>query len=157
MLNRNLPPFDVLFSQKRPFDGFGPLEEDTQRVRELFDEVVCQAQTRVRELFEISDVDGEKLVAELDEMVAEMWREDWDPQSGDVNLFARDLGALLMDALLRETSGQAVFRSNSDLTNASVYWPPKMIEAFPFHKAFKCLINREGESLLQFFRGVQHL
>ena len=142
-------------SQKNPFDGFGPLEEDSEEVEELFGEVVRQAHARVAEIFEITEVDGEKLAAALDDVVAEMWMDGWNPESGDVNLFVRDFGALLMDALLREMRGHAVFRSRLDLSYASVFWPQEMIEAFPFHKAVKSLTRREGESFLQFIRGVR--
>ncbi len=154
MSNPEFPSFDVLFSQKQPFVGFGPLEEDSPRVELLFGEVVRQAQTRVSQEFDVDEFDGEKLTTALDDVVAEMWTEGWDPQLGDVNLFARDFGALTMDALLRETSGHAIFRSSTDLSNASVYWPQSLIEAFPFHKAQKCLMTRDGESFSQFFRGV---
>ena len=112
MLNPEVSLFDVLYSQSDPFNGFGPIAKDSSRIENLFGEVVSQAQTRVLQIFKISEVDGEKLITELDDVIAEMWREDWDPQSGDANLFARDFGALMMDALLRETCGLAVFRSS---------------------------------------------
>jgi hypothetical protein len=30
------------------------------------------------------------------------------------------------------------------------------VEAFPFHKAFKCLTEADGESMAYFVRGVAH-
>ena len=35
-----------------------------------------------------------------------------------------------------------------------MFWPG--VEAFPFHKAFKCLTESDGESMAYFVRGVGH-
>lgn len=157
MLDHDIPPFDLLRSQKDPYDGFGPLELDPEQTVRRFHEVVRQAQARVAEIFKINETDGETLVSALDYVVAQMWKEGWDLRSGDINLFTRDFGALLMDVLLGESSGHSIFRSTSDLSSASVYWPHSRLEAFPFHKAFKCLTSEDGESLSQFLRGIRQL
>jgi len=35
-----------------------------------------------------------------------------------------------------------------------IVWPE--VEAFPFHKTFKCLTETDGESMAYFVRGVGH-
>jgi hypothetical protein len=50
--------------------------------------------------------------------------------------------------------GRLIFRSPGDVVDVhnSIFWPG--VEVFPFHKVFKCLTNRDGESMAYFVRGV---
>jgi len=52
--------------------------------------------------------------------------------------------------------GRLIFRSSEDVVDVhnSIFWPG--VEAFPFHKAFKCLTEIDGESMAYFVRGVGH-
>lgn len=157
MSNLEIPPFDVLTSQERPFPGFGPTGGSSQDVGGSFAEVVRQAQGRISDVFNISTERGRSLVATLDPVIRDMWSQGWNPEVGDLNLFTRDFGALLMDSLIHELDGRPVFRSNRDLSHASVFWMNAKVEAFPFHKTVKCLTTIHGESLLQFYDGIGHL
>jgi hypothetical protein len=75
---------------------------------------------------------------------------------GDLNLFTRDFGLLLLEATLDLLGGRPIFRSpGQDIyVHNSIFWPG--VEAFPFHKAFKCLTEADGESMAYFVRGVAH-
>jgi hypothetical protein len=50
--------------------------------------------------------------------------------------------------------GKLIFRSPGDIVDVhnSILWPG--VEVFPFHKAFKCLTDRDGESMAYFVRGI---
>jgi hypothetical protein len=82
-----------------------------------------------------------------------MWATGWDPGVGDLNLFTRDFGLLLLEATLDLLGGRPVFRSPARIYTSTM-WPG--VEAFPFHKAFKCLTETDGESMTYFVRGVAH-
>ena len=79
-----------------------------------------------------------------------------DPHVGNLNLFTRDFGLLLTEATLDLLGGRLVFRLPGDeiYVHNSIFWPG--VEAFPFHKAFKCLTESDGESMAYFVRGVGH-
>ena len=50
-----------------------------------------------------------------------------------------------------------MFRSESDLNHVSLWWSEQAVEAFPFHKMYKRLTSREGESVSFFVRGLEQL
>ena len=91
---------------------------------------------------------------ELDDIIGKMWETGWDPRVGDLNLFTRDFGLLLIEATLDLLGGRPIFRSpGQDIyVHNSIFWPG--VEAFPFHKAFTCLTQTDGESMAYFVRGV---
>lgn len=156
MASKNdVPEFDMLASQSRPFEGFGEPAICSSSFKSVIDEVIDQSRSRVSEFFGLDATEGEDVAIALDQIVADMWREGWDPSVGDLNLFARDLGAVFLYALTREFGGDLVLRSTSDLSHASVFLRRKKIEVFPFHKAFKCLVRRDGESFAQVVRGIR--
>lgn len=94
---------------------------------------------------------------ELDDILEEMWKTWWDPRVGDLNLFTFDFGLMLFEATLSLLGGKPVLRSpGSDnvYVHTSIVWPG--VEAFPFHKAFKCLTLEDGESMTYFVRGLAY-
>jgi hypothetical protein len=86
-----------------------------------------------------------------------MWTEGWQPERSDINLFATDFGCVLTKAIEQTLDGMLVFRSSSDLSHLSVWWPQAQVEAFPFHKTYKRLLSEEGESLGFFSRQLTRL
>jgi hypothetical protein len=71
--------------------------------------------------------------------------------AGEVNC-----GVSEVEATLQLLGGRLVFRSLGDdiYVHNSIFWPG--VEAFPSHKAFKCLTESDGESMAYFVRGVGH-
>ena len=71
-------------------------------------------------------------------------------------MFTATFGTLLMQATLDLLGGRLIFRLPGDVVDIhnSIFWPG--VEAFPFHKAFKCLTETDGESMAYFVRGVGH-
>jgi hypothetical protein len=69
-------------------------------------------------------------------------------------LFTATFGTLLMQATLDFLGGRLIFRLPGDVVDIhnSIFWPS--VEVFPFHKVFKCVTEREGESMSYFVRGV---
>jgi hypothetical protein len=47
-----------------------------------------------------------------------------------------------------------IFRSATNLLHCSIVWGDQRVEAFPFHKALKCLTHSEGETMTYFVRGL---
>jgi hypothetical protein len=110
----------------------------------------------VRETFRVKLESSTSIPIELDKIMEKMWATGWDPRVGDLNLFTRDFGLLLLEATLDLLGGRPVFRSPGEdiYVHNSIFWPG--VEAFPFHKAFKCLTETDGESMAYFVRGVAH-
>lgn len=148
-----VPPPDVLAGEPEPYSGFGPPQGHA--VNDDFLRVVDGARHRVQETFEAVDVEGRPGVETIERVIREMWDEGWDPEQGDVNLFTRDFGSLFMACLSNALGGERIFRSMTDLSHASVFWRKKRLEAFPFHKVYKRLSNREGDSLVFFFDSLK--
>lgn len=113
-----------------------------------------QVRKDIRETFGVKLESSSSTLGELDDIVEEMWKTGWDPREGDLNLFTRVFGLLLFEATLDLLEGRPIFRSpNGEVyVHNSIYWPG--VEAFPFHKAFKCLTEHEGETMAYFARGV---
>lgn len=109
---------------------------------------------RLRKGFKVKLENRSKIARELDKIVSEMWATGWNPMSGNINLFSRDLGLCFSIALLNMFGGNPVFRSQKDMNHFSIFWIDAKVEVFPFHKVLKCLFNREGETLEGFTRGI---
>lgn len=144
-----VPPFEALTQGTCPYSGLGPLVSDAEATQN-FSPVVASAFARLSETFGVSLHPDRNGVATLEDLVNRIWDEGWDPESGDVNLFVRDLGSVFMFILQAMTAGEAVFRSKTDLSHASLWWPKKRLEIFPFHKMYRRLTDRDGESLVFF-------
>ena len=148
-----VPPFESLTQGTSPYSGFGPLVSDSETT-ETFSRVVTDASARIHEMFGVSLHSDRTGIVALEELISRMWREGWNPENADVNLFVRDLGSVFMSIVQGMTAGEPVFRSKSDLSHASLWWPTKRLEVFPFHKMYRRLTDREGESLSFFFDGL---
>jgi hypothetical protein len=148
-----IPPFEALTQGTSPYSGFGPLVTD-KATAASFDRVVSEAVARISETFGLAASLDEKGVAALEGVVSRMWDEGWDPEARDVNLFVRDLGSAFMAIIQARVGGEAVFRSQTDLSHASLWWPQKRLEVFPFHKMYRRLIERDGESLTFFVEAL---
>jgi hypothetical protein len=83
-----------------------------------------------------------------------MWNDGWSPEKGNINLFATDFGLVFVDAIHAVMGGELVFRSDSDITHLSMWYPTFKIEAFPFHHVCKCLLESDGSSLGYFFHAL---
>ena len=148
-----VPPFESLTQGTSPYSGFGPLVSDTETTQN-FSRVVTEASARINQMFGVSlDFDRTGIVA-VEKLVSRMWGEGWNPEKADVNLFVRDFGSVFMSIIQAVTGREEVFRSQTDLSHASLWWPTKRLEVFPFHKMHRRLTTREGESLLFFFDGL---
>lgn len=157
MSSPNLSHFDLLTGQKESYLGFGnPLPESSGR-SSRFDALVDRAVIRVQEGFSVNLADDSVSATRLDSIISEMRDEGWKPESGNVNLFSTDFGLIVTRTLQRLAGGTLVFRSETDLNHTSIYWPTLGIETFPFHKVYKRLNAKEGESLDTFVRGVIRL
>jgi hypothetical protein len=157
---REIPEFPALdmFSGKAttPYSGFGDVIKDSRELELKLHADAAQVRMDVRKTFRVKLESSTSIPKELDDIMERMWGTGWDPRVGDLNLFTRDFGLLLMEATLDLLGGRPIFRSpGQDIyVHNSIFWPG--VEAFPFHKAFKCLTETDGESMAYFVRGVGH-
>jgi hypothetical protein len=149
----DLPLFDILANGARPFEGFGKVLPDAE-AGERFAAMLEVATRRVQEVFGLPEA-RQLDVAALEAIARDMWLQGWEPGNGNVNLFTTDLGSLLTRALVAAFGGEVTFRSTSDLSHASVWWPQTRVEAFPFHKMYKRLTAERGESLVDFLGALE--
>ncbi len=147
--------FDALSGGAGPASALGPRIEGSV-VQARFETVVVQARAALSSFFSIDAEPTPQLAKALDGLVRGLWESGWDPASGRTDMFTLHLGALLMDAVLRTCGGEAVFRSDRELTHASVWFAAAKVELFPFHKAYRAL-TRRGESLEDLYRIAAQL
>jgi hypothetical protein len=152
-----VPPFDALTGQTAPFAGFGNTEIMGRESPVAFAETVNEATRRLRKGFDVVYTPDVGTIGTIEKIIAQMWDEGWNPSEGNVNLFCTDFGCLVTYALLESLGGNLVFRSRTDLSHASIWWPEKSIEVFPFHATSKRLTIRDGQSLDFFAKGVASL
>jgi hypothetical protein len=119
-----------------------------------FQAIVSEAKGRIREAFGVQVQPNEEAAALIEGLVNEMWAEGWNPGTGDINLFVRDFGSLFTAGIRATLGGTLVFRSETDLSHLSVWWARARLEAFPFHKVYKRLYTREGESLVYLVKTI---
>jgi hypothetical protein len=149
-----IPPFDALFEQASPFTGFGQVLSNRPHVQEIFRNTIIDSQRRLQDGFQMRFALPTEIPNELDRIVSSMWKNGWNPRSGNINLFTCDFGCVLGKAILDSLGGRPIFRSAEDLSHFSIFWDDAKVEAFPFHKVVKCLHNREGESMTSFRNGI---
>jgi hypothetical protein len=151
----NFPAIDM-FSGKatKPYHGFGGVIADSSELERQLHADAVRVRDDIRKTFRVRLESSTSTPKELDDIVKRMWETGWDPRVGDLNLFTRDFGLLLIEATLELMGGRLVFRSPGEdiYVHNSIFWPG--VEAFPFHKAFKCLTESDGESMAYFVRGV---
>jgi hypothetical protein len=157
---RDIPDFPAIdmFSGKatKPYSGFGGVIEDSSELERQLHADAVRVRGEVRKAFRVKLENSTSIPKELDDLIERMWKTGWDPRVGNLNLFTRDFGLLLIEATLDLLGGSLIFRSpgNNIYVHNSIFWPG--VEAFPFHKAFKCLTESDGESMAYFVRGVGH-
>jgi len=148
------------------FDALSGAEEPTPLLGERvagpmvearFEAVVAQARAAVESFFSVKLGDGVQRARALDELVGSLRQSGWEPSAEGTALYTLQFGALLMDAVLRECGGEAVFRSDRDLTHASVFFRATRVELFPFHKAFKAVARKQGEPLAELYEIARQL
>jgi hypothetical protein len=158
--NREIPDFPAfdMFSGKAttPYRGFGDVIQDSNELERQLHADAARVRKEVRDSFRVELESPTSIPQELDDIVARMWETGWDPRVGDLGLFNATFGLLLIEATLNLLGGRPIFRSPGDIVDVhnSIFWPG--VEAFPFHKAFKCLTETDGESMAYFVRGVGH-
>lgn len=140
--------------------GDGPAAALGERVRgpeveARFQTVVAAAEASLQGFFGIALDAPPQRARQLDEIIRGLRDAKWDPRSANTDLFTVHFGAILMDAALKEKTPEAIFRSDRDLTHASLWFAPVKVELFPFHKAYKAVTR--GESLTEFQQMVEQL
>jgi hypothetical protein len=153
----DFPAIDMFSGQATtPYRGFGGVIPDSGEPERQLHADAARVREDVRRIFRVKLESSASIPKDLDDLIERMWRTGWDPRSGDLNLFTHDLGLLLIEATLDLLGGRLIFRSRADdvYIHNSIFWPG--VEAFPFHKAFKCLTETDGESMAYFVRGVGH-
>jgi hypothetical protein len=146
--------FDMLTGGHAPYLRFGPLLENSVRLEADLHHEAAATTTQLRETFGVKLDNPSTVPQDLDAIVAEMWNTGWDPEKGNVNLFAGELGLNLAEAMLALLGGRLVFRDENNFLHCSIFWLDAKIEAFPFHKTVKCLRNRDGDSMAYFVKGL---
>lgn len=155
--NHKVPLFDLLKGQKSPYKGFGVILSDQDENNKLLEKLTSEAAERFKEGFGIKLDDSNQAIEELEKTITEMWQEGWNPDEGNVNLFATDFGLILAEIIQCLFAGKTLFRSKSNLNHLSVWWNEQRVEVFPFHKAYKRLTTESGESLSSFVSGLKQL
>jgi hypothetical protein len=152
-----IPLFDLLDNQDRPYPGFGEILPTAEEQDKTYNDSLRMAKNRVEDCMGVRLSSEESNVSILEHIISDMWKEGWDPSVGNINLFTTDFGLLLSDSIQMKVGGCLVFRSIKDLSHSSLWWPNQKYEVFPFHKVYKRLIQKEGESLLLFEKGILSL
>ncbi len=145
--------FDLLTGAPAPFTGFGQILKPSVVVPR-FREAVRQAHERLQEVFHLEPGANSQVAQQIENVVASMWAEGWDPNKADFDLFARDFGTVIADAILVGLGGEIVFRSETDLSHVSIWWESLRTETFPYHKVAKRLLRREGEDLCYYWESL---
>lgn len=148
--------FDALTGGAGPAAALGEPISGPQ-VEARFAAVVAQAEASLGSFFGIALNSPSDRGAQLDELVRSLWEAKWDPASANTDLFTLHFGALLMDAALKRGGCEAVFRSDRELTHASLWFAPVKVELFPFHKAHKAITRGPSESLAEFLQMAEAL
>ena len=156
MSSHEIQDFDLLVGRSAPFHGFGEVVRDPRRIEVEFLKNVDQVRRQIRDTFGVRLEESSSIPEELDGIIRELWQTGWDPRVGNLQLFTRDFGLLLTEATLDLLKGTLIPRSASNLIHWSIFWGTERVEAFPFHKALKCLTHLDGETMTYFVRGLGH-
>lgn len=148
--------FDALTGSAEPAAALGARVKGPE-VEARFAAVVAQAEASLQSFFGVTLATPPERAAQLDELVRGLWAAQWDPQSANADLFTLHFGAILMDAALKQGGCEGVFRSDRELTHASLWFAPLRVELFPFHKAFKAITRGPQERLGEFQHWVTQL
>jgi hypothetical protein len=153
----NFPAFDMMVgaATAAPYRGMGGVVPDSRRLEWQLHVETDMVLREVRKTFDVELASWLTTPYELDRIVERMWQTGWDPRVDDLNLFTRAFGVLLIKSTVDLLGGRVVFRDpgpDEVYIHNSIFWPG--VEAFPFHKTFKCLTETDGESMAYFVRGV---
>jgi hypothetical protein len=151
----DFPAFDMRSgTATTPYRGFGEVIPDSTELERLLQAHAAQVRSELRDTFHVRLENSTAIPKELDGLIERMWETGWDPRVGDLGLFSATFGSLLIQVTQGLLGGRLIFRSPGDVVDVhnSIFWPG--VEVFPFHKVFKCLTNRDGESMAYFVRGV---
>lgn len=155
----DFPALDMFVGGRSgPYPGFGGVIERPGPLLEELRSDAASVREDLRKIFHVAFENPASTTQELDRIIEDMWETGWDPQVNDLNLFTREFGLLLFDATLDLLGGSATFRDPGEgkvYVHTSIFWPG--VEAFPFHKAFKCMTQSDGESMAHFIRGVANV
>jgi hypothetical protein len=146
--------FDLLVGKTPPFLGFGEVIQGSEELEKELHTAANQMRHQIRDTFGAKLDNPSTTPKELDDIIQELWEAGWDPLVGNLALFTRDLGLLVTEATLDLLGGNLIFRSKSNVIHWSIVWADQDVEAFPFHKALKCLTYSEGETMTYFVRGL---
>ena len=153
----DVPPFDMLVSQAEPYGGFGDVLSSSEQVENQVAQTAIEARERIEQVFGIAMGTCFDTPRIIEELVQKMWRDGWSPNNSSINLFTTDFGAVLVDEIRRCSGGSLIFRSATDLSHMSLWWPDRGIEVFPFHKMYKRLLANDGESIEYFANRIRKL
>src|ERR1700722_1350215 len=156
MSSHEIMDFDLFVGRTAPFPGFGPVVEDSKDLEMQLREAAAQVRQQVRDTFDARLENSSATPKELDSIIKELWQTGWDPQVDNLQLFTRDFGLLLTEATLDLLGGKLLPRSPGNVIHWSIFWADRKVEAFPFHKALKCLTHADGETMTYFVRGLRH-
>src|SRR5690606_34787898 len=136
--------FDTLKGDDSPFRGFGEPTIYDSHGPSAYEGALETAKASAREYFGIGFQEPSNVIAAIEEAISSMWQTGWDPQTGRVDLFVWHFGILVAEALRIKYRGSFVIRDEQDYLRASLWWPEQEVEAFPFHKTYKRLHDRDG-------------
>jgi hypothetical protein len=135
-----------------PYRGFGDVIDDSGALESKLHADAAQVRKDVRETFRVELGSSNSIPIELDKIMEKMWATGWDPRV-ETSICSR---VILVCSCWRQRWScwaEGPF-SLAGRIYTSTIWPG--VEAFPFHKAFKCLTETDGESMTYFVRGVAH-
>jgi hypothetical protein len=109
--SHEFPAFDVLTGRKEPYLGFGEILRNCAQAEREFNEAAASVQIQIQNTFDVKLDDARKIPEELDAIARSMWDSGWDPQIGKIDLFIRDFGLTLAEAIIELLGGRLVLRS----------------------------------------------
>jgi hypothetical protein len=152
--HREIVDFDLLVGKTEPFLGFGEVSQNSSEIERELHKAADQARQQLRRIFGAKLDNASTTPKELDDIIQELWQTGWNPETGNLELFIRDLGLVLTEATLDLLEGKLIFRSTGNVIHCSIFWAEQGVEAFPFHKALKCLTHMHGETMTFFVIGL---
>jgi hypothetical protein len=121
----DFPAFDMFSGEATaPYRGFGGVVQDPSELERQFHAEAAQLRNGFEKTFRAKLESYASIPKELDSLIEKMWETGWDPR-GSLNLFTRDFGLLLFEAMLGVLGGKPSFRSPGDdnvYIHNSIFW-----------------------------------
>jgi hypothetical protein len=152
----NLALFDLYQGNQQPLPVFGEIQLFVESPPE-FAETLTIVLGRVVDGFDWPSQTGWEMIELIDDMVKELWKDGWNRKTNNLELFATDLGILLMDSCHRMLGGDLVLREGVNLLHASLWWPEHSVEFFPFHSIARRLYSEEESSIRVLVTEVERI